>query len=271
MNVFQFEVKRLIKSCLIWSLVCGALIILFMSFFPSMKNSGIQELVNTKIEAFPKGLLEAFGLDNMVDFTDITQYLAYVIQYIAMAAAIYGIILGVDALLDEEAEGTIEFLYAQPISRRQIITYKSMSRMVAFFIFIFITGLITTGISMVLKPKDIDMLTMLVNIKSIFIGMTFVGFIFLAIGLLLSTILKPSYNSTAISIGVFFITYIFGVLSKMRDGLGFFRYLSPFDYALPMDIIREGWEFDYIFVGMVIILISIIGTYIIYNKKDMNI
>lgn len=70
MNVFQFEVKRLIKSCITWSVVFGILIILFMSFYPNMKDSGIQELVETKLNAFPEGMMQAFGLDEMVDFTD---------------------------------------------------------------------------------------------------------------------------------------------------------------------------------------------------------
>lgn len=271
MNIFQFEIKRLFKSCLIWSVVCGALVILFMSFYPSMKNSGIQELVYTKIDAFPEGLLQAFGLDNMIDFTDIMQYQAYVIQYISMAAAIYGAIIGVSSLLEEESEGTIEFLYAQPVSRSQIITYKVLSRALIFTIFIIITGIVTMAISVLFKSEGIDTLNMLLDIKNIFIGMSFIGFIFLGIGLFLSTILKPSYNSTAISIGVFFITYLFGILSKMRDNLDYFRYLSPYDYALPMDLIRKGWNFSYVIIGIGIIIISTAGAYIVYNKKDMKI
>lgn len=271
MNIFQFEVKKLFKSCLVWSLLCAALIILFMAFFPSMRDSGIQELVATKLGAFPDGLMEAFGLDELVDFTDIMQYLAYVIQYISMAAAVYGAILGVNALLDEEVEGTIEFLYAQPVSRSEIVTSKILSRVFIMFIFIIIVGVTTMGISIALKPEDVDLLTMLMDIKNLFIGMSFVGFIYLAIGLLLSTILNPSSNSTATSIGVFFITYIFGVLSKMKDNLKLLRYLSPFDYALPMEIVRNGWNINYIIAGVGIIAISIIGTYIIYSKKDMKI
>ena len=39
-----------------------------MSFYPNMKDSGIQELVETKLNAFPEGMMQAFGLDEMVDF-----------------------------------------------------------------------------------------------------------------------------------------------------------------------------------------------------------
>lgn len=271
MAIFKFEVKRMMKSCLTWSIVCGALIILFMSFFPSMRDSGIQELVETKLGAFPEGLMQAFGLDDMVDFTKIAQYMAYVIQYISMATAIFGAILGVNSLLEEEAEGTIEFLYAQPVSRKEILVYKILSRAFLLFLYLFIVGIVAIFISIAFKPEDIVTSNMIKDILNIFIGMSFVGFIFFSIGLLLSTILRPTINSTAVSIGVFFITYVIGVLSKMREGLGSLRYLSPFDYALPMDLVKRGWTLNYIITGFSIMIVSIIGSFIIYNRKDMKI
>ena len=49
MNIFKFEFKKVIKSCIIWSLVCGALITLFMSLFPTMEDMGMQQIVNNKM------------------------------------------------------------------------------------------------------------------------------------------------------------------------------------------------------------------------------
>ena len=94
MNIFKFEFKRLLKSCIIWSLVCGA------------------------------EILKAFNIDSSMDFTDIFNYLGYAIQYIAMASAVYGAILGVNSLISEESQGTIEFLYSKPINRLKIVTSK---------------------------------------------------------------------------------------------------------------------------------------------------
>ena len=109
MNVFKIEVKRGFKSLLIWSIVCILLIVLFMSMFPSMKDSGMQELVNTKMDALPEAILDAFNLKDAPDFSKLNEYFAYVFQYIVMAGAIYGGILGAKSLIEEESEGTIEF------------------------------------------------------------------------------------------------------------------------------------------------------------------
>ena len=271
MDIFRFEFKRLFKSCLIWSLICSILMILFMLLFPSMENIGIKELISTELDVFPEGLLETFGLDKSVDFSDILQYLAYSIQYISMATAIYGFMLGINSLLQEETEGTIEFLYAQPVSRYEIVKSKVLSRLLIFCTLIVIIGIFTMGISIMVRSEDIDILNMTKMVKNILIGILFVGVIFLTIGFFLSTILKPSTNSTSISIGIFFITYLLGVISKIKDNLKFLKFFSPFDYALPMDIVRDGWSFKYIITGIVIIVISTFSTYIIYRKRDFKI
>lgn len=271
MNIFRFEVKRLFKSCLIWSLVCGALVFMFMAFFPSMMDSGVSELVQTKLGGFPNGLMEAFGLDDMIDFRDIIQYLAYTIQYVGMAGAIYAAMLGVNALYDEEADGTIEFLYAQPISRREIVLWKMLSRLFIFYLFIMIVGFITMASCIVFNVNDVNTMDILMDVKSIFIGLFFSSTVFMALGFGLSTVLKRGTSSTALSIGMFFITYIFGILAKMRDSLKILTYLSPFDYAFPRELVRNGWNLGYVLAGFIIILFSIISTFIIYNRKDMKI
>ena len=89
MNIFKFEFKRLLKSCIIWSLVCGALITLFMSLFPTMEDMGMQQIVNNKMGGMPVEILKAFNINSSMDFTDIFNYLGYAIQYIAMASAVY--------------------------------------------------------------------------------------------------------------------------------------------------------------------------------------
>ena len=63
------------------------------------------------------------------------------LQYIVMAGGIYAAILGVSALVKEESEGTIEFLYSKPVTRSKIVTSKILASAVIFFIFIIIVGI----------------------------------------------------------------------------------------------------------------------------------
>lgn len=271
MNVFKFEIKRYLKSCFTWGVVCSLIILFFLSVYPSMRDSGMQDLVGTKLDALPEGMLKALSLENIVDFTDILEYLAYSLQYIAIAASIYALILGVNSLLGEEAAGTIEFLYAKNVSRKEIVTAKILSRSFLLLLFLLTITLFTTTCALVFKPQDLSAINLIMDIKDIFLGIGFVSFVFLSIGIFLSTVLKSSYNFTSISIAVFFMTYIIGIASKLKDGLGFLKYFSPFDYAMAMDVVKKGFEPKYILVGFVIIVLSITLSYIIYEKKDMQI
>lgn len=271
MNVLKFEIKNLVKSALIWSLICSVLVILFIALFPSMKNSGMKELVGAELNALPPSVLEAFNLESTMDFSNISQYLAYAMQYIVMAGGVYGAILGVSSLIKEETEGTIEFLYSKPITRTRVVTYKLLASAIVYYIYIFIVGLATNIISFMVIPEDIKALDVFMDIKTIFIGLAFLGYVFMALGFLISTIIKSSKTAVPTAIGVFFVTYFLGIIGKLKEGLRFFKYLSPFEYAVPSNLIKDGFDLSYIFMGMGIIIISVIGTYVIYSKKDMRI
>lgn len=271
MNVFKFEFKRLFKGGMIWSITCAALIALFMFMFPSMKDMGMSELVGSKMEAMPESILKAFNISGMTDFSNISDFSAYVLQYIVMAGAVYAAILGVSSLSKEESEGTIEFLYAKPVTRSKIVTSKLCASAFIYFIFVMITGVAAMITSLMVMPDGVNTLDKLMDIKTIFIGMAFVGYIFMAIGFLISVFIKSSKQSPAVGIAVFFTTYLIGIFSKLKDSLNNLIFLSPFDYANCSDIVKNGFETKYIITGICIIIVSIICTYVVYNRKDYNI
>lgn len=271
MNIFKMEVKKGLKSLSIWSIVCVALTILFMSMFPSMKNSGMQELVNTKMDALPPAMLEAFNLKDMPDFTKLNQYFAYVFQYIVIAGCIYAGMLGAKSLIKEESEGTIEFLYAQPVSRAKIVTMKILSSLAIFYIFIMIMSIASILISLIVKPEDLQLIDMIMDIKMLCGGFFLIGLVYMAIGFLLSVLIKSLKLAMPLSTGIFFITYILGIFANMIDKLEFLKYFSPFHYAVPADLLKTGLDKVNIALSFVIIIICLIFTYSIYNKKDFNI
>ena len=271
MNIFKFEFKRLLKSCIIWSLVCGALITLFMSLFPTMEDMGMQQIVNNKIGGMPVEILKAFNINSSMDFTDIFNYLGYAIQYIAMASAVYGAILGVNSLIREESQGTIEFLYSKPINRLKIVTSKLCAIVAIFYVYILIIGAITMGVCYMVKPEEVEVMNLIMNIKVVFIGILLLGLIFISLGTLISSIVKSDKGAIPISIGIFFVSYFLGIIGKLKDSFNWLKYFSPFDYYAPSEILKDGFEVKFIIIGICVIIISIISSYFIYGKKDMNI
>lgn len=271
MNIFKFEFKKNIKSLIFWIIGASFIVILYMSLFPSMKDMGIQELMGAKMDSLPKAVLDAFNFSSATDFSNINDYLAYSMQYIAMACGIYGAILGINSIIEEESEGTIEFLYSKPVSRMKILWSKVLTRAVYFYLFVFIVGIVTIGISLLVKPNEIETIDLITNIKTIFIGLSFLGYIFMAIGILISTILKKGKMATSIGVTLFFGTYILGIISKLKDDFSFVKYISPYEWVIPSNIIKDGFNGKLILIGVLVIIISLITATIIYNKKDMDI
>lgn len=270
MNIFKFEFKRQFKSLMIWSIVCSTLVVLFMALFPSMKGMGMQKLVGDKLDALPPATLKVFNISGIMDFSNIKDFMGYCIQYIVMATGIYGAILGVSALSKEEKEGTIEFLYSKPVTRSKVVTSKLLSAVVIMYIFIMIVGVVTMVMGGIVKPKDLELMTLLMDIKTIYIGAALLGYTFMALGFLISVLIKYRSNVTAIALGVFFASFFMGVIGKLKDGLNWLIYLSPSDYFIPSRLLNDGFEVKHIIIAIAIIIISMVATYVAYNKKDLG-
>lgn len=271
MNIFKFEFKRNIKSLIYWSIGTSAIIVLFMSLFPSMKDLGMKELVGAKLEALPPAVLKIFNFSSITDFSDINNFLGYCLQNITMVCGVYGAMLGVNSIIEEESEGTIEFLYSKPVSRSKILWSKILSRVLQFCIFVIVIGAVTIGISIAVKTNEINTMDLIINIKSIFIGMIFLGYIFMAMGIAISTILKKGKMATSIGVILFFMTYILGIISKLKEEFSFIKYVSPYEWVIPSNIIKDGFDIKFVLIGFLLIVISLIVSNIIYKKKDMNI
>jgi ABC-2 type transport system permease protein len=235
-----------------------------------MKDAGMKELVGTKLGALPPALLEAFNLADAPDFSKLNEYFAYVFQYIVIAGCIYAGMLGAKSLIKEESEGTIEFLYAHPASRTKIVTMKILSSMVLFYLFVMIMAIASVVMSFAVKPNDLKIIDMLMDIKLLYTGFFLVGLVFMAIGFLISAIIPNLRLAMPASTGFFFVTYLLGIFAGMIDQLEFLKYLSPFYYAIPSQIIKHGFETINIILSFVIIVVTIAGTYLIYRKKDFN-
>lgn len=269
MKVFKFELFRLQKKVFLWGLLSGFFVFVFMVIFPSMESSGIQELVIEKFDAFPMEFMEAFGLDTAVNFNDIMHYTAYTIQYIIMAVAIFAIFMGFDSLVLEESQGTIEFLYAQPLSRKQIFWGKSLSHFLALVEVVFIVGVVTLVSAYVFRPSGLAGRDLLEDMMELFAGSLFVSSLYFFLGLVLGSLLHSA--SGGLAMGLFFFTYLLGVLARIKEELGLLQYLSFFDYALPMDVVREGLEKNYLLVGSLVMVVFLTISYHRFIRKNFRI
>lgn len=271
MNIVAMELKRRMRGMLIWSAVISGIMILFLAFFPSFKDSGMMELINAKLDAMPEGFLQAMNL-NSVDFSDIVQYFTYCYQYVLMASCIYAAMLGAGALVEEESEGTISFLYAKPVSRTNIVSAKLLGILATYWAFVIITGALSMLLCVFFKPAETDTLQMLSSLKLVFVYGFTMELIYLSIGFLISIALHTLKQATPISIGIFFVTYFAGIASKLTADAEFLRWFAPVFYFEPADVAKNGYVPDtgVLIVTAALIVVPILLSYVFYNKKDLR-
>lgn len=274
MNVLKVELKKISKGLITWIITICAILAMYIIFFPSMGDSGFNSLANAKIEMLPEAFKKAFGMEEMPNFNIYTEYLAYILQFIMLAVSVYALILGFKSLTSEEQDKTIEFQMANPISRTELVTYKMLTGLIA--ITALMIGLLLVAIigGALFAKSDYFNQTIIIVVMSMI-----PAYIYMFIGFALSTIFKKSMVTTGTSLGMFFGTYIIGIMAGVIDKIKWMKYISPSNYVLSSDVLKSNildstkntFNMKGIYIGIAIVIVSIITTYVLYNKKDMDI
>ncbi len=267
MNIFFLELRNLRKSILSSTLsICGAIYVMLM-FFPSFQSESMKALAGAKLEGLDPVVLEAFGLTQMMDFTVITNYFGYVLQFIALAIMVVVTQRAVGLLYKEESDGTIEFLCAKPVSRGEIYFQKSLAHLASFLIMI--AAFVATTIAGYLQTSDYSFEEAAKETLILFGGILFVGLVFSAVGVLTSVLLKGGRGIAGITVGIVFGTFIIGVCSTVVDSLAFLKWLSPMEWIKTQKLMTEGILPEEWLVGSIVIVGCAAAGWLRYRRKDL--
>ncbi len=269
MTVFKIEWQNNRRNLLVWTIALSVIIIVFMSLFPSMVNSGMKEMMTTRLDTLPKNMLKAFHLNNGPSLIEPTGFFAYIFQYIFIAASIYSIMLGNKMLVKEETEGTIEFLYAQPVSRKKIILEKIAATTSMIFLFWVTIYVVSIGATLFFNDSILAKSNIIEAISKIFLTEFFVLVFFLSLGFLLSSFLKQV--NQGISMGLVFIFYLFGIVGDLEDRFSLLKDLSPIAKANPAAILESDWNYSLILLSIALSCLLFMSSIIIYQRKDLDV
>jgi len=268
MNVFRLEIKNTWKSTLKWAITLSSITFMLLSFFPAMQTESMKELAGAKMEGLDPSLLEALGLAELTDFTVITNFFGYVLQYITLAIMVLVTQLAVNSLIKEETDGTIEFLYSKSISRGEILLQKTLANIFSFLSILIVLCIIT--VIGYLSFNDYNFVESIKETSILYGSILYIGLVFMAIGVLLSAWLKRSKGSSGIVIAIVFSTFILGIMGLVIDDLSFLSYLSPMNWIKTQKLMTEGIRKEEWLVGILAIVICYIVAHEIYKRKDLR-
>ena len=264
MNIFLRELKANFKSLLIWSFIIVLLILIAVSKFSAF--AGDPEMLKI-LDTIPPAVMDVMNM-NAFNLTTLTGFYGIMFLYFGLMGAFAAAMWGSDIISKEERDKTVEFSLVLPVSRSRVVTAKALAALVNCVVFV----LITWGFSVVAvqsyNPDQAfyDFLALEMQ------GMFMMELIFLAIGLMLGCVLKKYKSSGSTATGIILATYFMSVIAGMNDKFEFLKHFTPFYYYDAGEIFRSGHlDTTYLGVSVAIIVVALIATYTVYNKRDLYI
>lgn len=271
-NLYRFELRQNLRGFLVWFVILGVLIFALMSMFPTFKSSDYLELINAKINAIPKGLGTAFGLNGSVagvSFQDIVFWFGYMSQYFVIAVIIYAINLGSNIISKENEDKHIDYLATKPIAKSKIVLAKY--KVLVTYLLLLSIGLFVVGYFSVLIFNSSHQ-PFAVNLLRLYAKVFFEYLFFGTLAFVLSAASKRTSKSAFIVVGIFFASFILGVVSQLQDKFSKLLWLSPY-FVFQTD--SAGYKFatsDYKYMAILFTLSAamvIVGVWR-YANKDLS-
>jgi ABC-2 type transport system permease protein len=265
MNLFFREMRRNAMGLLLWMAVVALLISVTMSMYRTFIDN--QSKVLGMMNLIPKGALQFKGVSNFNDlFSVMGFYAVNNVIYMMVLGSIYAIVLSSNILLKEEYGKTADFLLSWPVSRSDIF----FSKLAVFTLNVFLLNLVAVVAGFIsieiVKTGAFSIKPFLVLSLYTFL----LNFLFGAIGLFISTLIRKPKSITTFSIGMVLIMYFIYTLSKITESASDLGYLSPFKYV-NMEAMKPGYGLEpwrvLFFAGLSILLL--VFSFRIYRRKDI--
>ncbi|MCL4405588.1 MAG: ABC transporter permease [Firmicutes bacterium] len=263
MNMFLHELKAYRNFTITWTLALVALVILFLSMFPSISREA--EEFKKLMEGFPEAVRMALGF-SVENIGSILGFYSYIFLYISLVGAIQAMILGTSIVSKEVREKTADFLLTKPVTRTRVMTYKILAAFTSLVITnVFYLGGATMMASLVETQEYSTKIFLLLSLTLFFLQL-----IFLALGIIVSVVVPKIKSVLPISLGTVFAFFIIGALAS-STGDDALRYITPFKYFDFAYIVQNStYESSFMSVAMGFITIAITASYFIYAKRDIN-
>ena len=258
------ELKVNLKSFIIWtSILVGMFLVVYLVYPYIMTDDSIKNL-DEMMKVFPKELLKAFNMDITSINTAYGWLKSEGFMFVLLIIGIYSSIMGLNILLKEENDKTIEYLSFLPIKRSKILTNKIIVSIIYIISMVLILG-IFNYIALLISGDFDHKQYLLLSITPILIALPL-----FSLNLFISTFLHKTKKTFALSLGFVFLFYMLNVISELSEKVEFIKYFSIYTLADVRNIVSNTMVNPLnIIISIFITIIFIIGTYIRYNKKEL--
>lgn len=242
------------------------IVLVFLSMIKYNTFSGAGQSAVDLFAQLPQSIQTIFGL-NGFDLTQASGFFGIMFMYIALMATIHAAMLGAGIISKEEKDKTSEFLFAKPISRLKVTTFKILAGLINIVIF----NLVTLASSIITveyftKSSSTDRYIIL-----LMCGLMIMQIIFFFIGTAIAASVKKPKTASSVATGVLLGTFIMTYLINMNSSFDNLKYLTPFKYFDAQTLLASGkLDIIHILISIILIFICTVVTYLAYKNKDLK-
>ena len=231
------------RGVIIWGAALGLYSAAMVASFTAIEGSADQ--LNQLMEAYPKGMLEAFGV---TDLGDPANYLhSQVFGLAPLALSFFPILALANALAGAEERGTIDVLLGNPLPRWQLVAGNFVAVAVSLLGICAIVGLLTWG-------------TAVLNLWPICI-------VFGALALLCSASFHRRSLAIAIPAFLLFGMYLIDTIGRASEDLEDWRPLSVFYYY--GSAIENGIDWTHFGSITLVALALLLLATLVFRRRDI--
>jgi len=263
-NIFLRELKANFKSLLIWSVITILFTVIGFSKFSAYYENPEMLAI---LDSMPAAMLEAFNI-TAFNLTTLTGFFGVMFAYFALLLSIAAAMWGSDIISKEERDKTVEFSLTLPVTRGKLITAKTLA---AFVNCIGLILVMWAAVQVAATPYGPDAeFYDFVNLGMV--ALFIMQLIFLAAGIFLGAAMKQHKRAGSVAVSVLLGTYFISVVSGLYEDLEFLKYLSPFKYFNPSDLLHNAEiDLNYVWLSAGIIVVALVGAYVTYSRRDLYI
>lgn len=263
--MFFQELRNRRRSQIGWVIA----IIVFMALSVVKFDSLSQDAAASQalLDQFPATVQAIFGMTGL-DLSSLSGYFGVLFIYILVILAVHAGMLGAGVLADEERDKTTEFLLAKPRSRSAIVTQKFLAGLVYVAALWCVVVITTIGSTLALTNtgefmRDFWWFMLALGLTQLTV---------FSLGMLAASLTNNPKLPTRLVAMVVLVSYLIFALVKLAPSVSVLKYISLFCYFDAVNIIRDG-KLDVLSLVVfgALFVISIVGTYIFYRRRDVSV
>ncbi len=265
MLLYKREIIRNGKSTMLWTTILLVYNISMLLLYPSLAGA-MKDKMNVMLQAFPKEMIAAFGMDK-VSITELLGfYNTYCYLLVTILGGIFAMLQGISVLSKEEDEKTAEFLMSKPITRNRILVEKVCAVLTNILILNIAVSIISYGAIKYVSSEPYSQKALLL----LFLGPILMQVTFAAVGLLISVFIVKARINIPAGVGIVLGMYFISILATVSDKANFLKYVTPFKFVDGADLITgKTIEPVYLVIMAAVTLACTFMAGLIYNKKDI--